>query len=59
MIAITETKIRSGREPIYDLSLTGYNHYQTPTESGKGGVIIYVKNNLDVKRRFDLEKKNV
>ena len=57
VIAITETRLISGKDPIFDLSLSGYNHYRTPTESPKGGVIIYVKNNIDVKRRFDLEKK--
>ena len=57
MIAVSETKIKVGTDPSYDLSLTGYKHYQTPTECDKGGVIIYVKNNIDVKRRTDLEEK--
>ena len=57
IIALSETRIMCGRDPIFDVSLTGYNHYLTPTESEKGGVIIYVKQNIDVKRRFDLEKK--
>ena len=57
IIAITETKIKTGIEPIYDLSLPGYKYYQTPTESDKGGVIIYVKENIDIKRREDLEGK--
>ena len=43
--------------PIYDLSITGYNYFHTPTESEKGGVIIYAKRNIDIKRRHDLEKK--
>ena len=57
VIAITESKIKSGIEPIYDLSLPGYKYYQTPTESDKGGVIVYVKENIDIKQRKDLEKK--
>ena len=57
MIAVTETRIIAGIDPIYEVSVTGYNYYPTPTESEKGGVIIYVKNNIDVKRRTDLEKK--
>ena len=57
MIAVTETKIKAGIDPTYDLSLQGYKHYQTPTESDKGGVIIYVKNHIDIKRRKDLEEK--
>ena len=57
MIAVTETRIIAGIDPIYELSLTGYNYYQSPTGSEKGGVIIYVKNNIDVKRRTDFERK--
>ena len=51
MIAVSETKIKAGTEPIYDLSLAGYLHYQTPSESDKGGVIIYTKENVITKRR--------
>ena len=43
MIAVSETKIKAGTEPIYDLSLAGYQHHHTPTESNNGGVIIYAK----------------
>ena len=49
MISVTGTRIIAGIDPIYELSLTGYNYYQTTKESEKGGVIIYVKNNIDVK----------
>ena len=56
LLALTETRIRAGIDPTYELSLKGYNHYQTPTESVKG-VIIYIKNDIDVKRRTDLENK--
>ena len=57
IIAVSETRIINGIEPIFDISIPGYNQYHTPTESSKGGVIIYVNKNLDVKRRFDLEEK--
>ena len=33
IIAISETKIKAGIIPIYDLSLPGYLPHQTPTES--------------------------
>ena len=57
VIAITETKIRSGIEPIFDLSLSGYNNpFLTPTERARGGALLYVKNNIDCKRRNDLEQ---
>ena len=55
IIAVSETKIKKGIDPIYDISLNGYKHYHTPTESEKGSVIIYTKDNIDIKRRFDLE----
>ena len=57
MIAVSETKIKLGTEPIYDLSLAGYRHHQTPSESNKGGVIIYAKENVITRRRYDLERK--
>ena len=57
VIAVTETKIRKGIEPIYDVSLAGYNHFSTPTESAKGGVIMYIKENLGILRRTDLESR--
>ena len=36
MIAVSETKIKVGTEPIYDLSIAGYFHHKTPSESYKG-----------------------
>ena len=58
IIAISETKIMKNTTPTYDITLPGYKEpFHTPTESHKGGVLIYVKENLDVKRRNDLESK--
>ena len=57
IIAISETKIIKGQTPTYDITLPGYKEYSTPTESTKGGVIIYIKNAINVKRRTDLESK--
>ena len=56
VIALTETKIRTGSDPIFDMSLSGYTHFQTPTECAKGGALLYMKNNIDCKRRTDLEQ---
>ena len=52
---MSETRIIEGIEPIFDISIPGYKEFPTPTESSKGGVIVYVKENIDVKRRTDLE----
>ena len=57
IIAVSESRILKGREPIYDITLPGYKEYSTPTESSKGGVIVYVKDNIVVKQRKDLEQK--
>ena len=56
IIGITETKIKAGADPIFDPSLQGYNYYHTPTESTKGGALLYYKENTICKRREDLEK---
>ena len=57
MIAITETKIRKGKNPIFNPELPGYKHYQTPSECDKGGTLLYFKNHFKHKRRKDLEEK--
>ena len=57
IIAVSESRIIKNREPIYDISIPGYQPFSTPTETSKGGVMIYVKDNIDVKRRPDLEAK--
>ena len=57
IIAASETKILKNIKPTYDIKLPGYEEYPVPTESSKGGVIIYVKDNIEHKRRFDLEAK--
>ena len=57
VIAISETKIIKNQAPTYDIKLPGYEEYGTPTESSKGGVILYIKNNIEVKPRKDLEAK--
>ena len=42
VIGITETKIKKCIVPDYDVSIKGYQHFFTPTESNKGGVILYI-----------------
>ena len=56
VIAVTETKIKKGILPIYDPGIPGYEMRQTPTESDKGGALLYIRDNIDFKRRTDLEK---
>ena len=56
-IAISETKIMKNTPPTYDINLSGYKPYHTPTESFKGGALMYVKEGISVKQRKDLESK--
>ncbi len=57
IIAISETKILKDIDPIYDINLPGYRQYSTPTESSKGGVMIFYKESFTVNRRKDLEEQ--
>ena len=57
IIGLSETKIQKDQTPIYDINLKGYDKYFTPTESTKGGTIIYFNENLNVNNRKDLERK--
>ena len=57
VIGISETKIKKGINPDYDLNIEGYKKpYSTPTESGKGGVIIYISDKHNSKPMKDLDK---
>ena len=56
VIAITESKLEHCVEPIIDISIDGYHHpVGTSTEASKGGVLVYIKDNLDFKPRTDLK----
>lgn len=54
-IAISETKIKKGINPIFDINLKGYNCFNTPTEANKGGILLYISDTLKCKPRKDLE----
>ena len=54
-LCITESKIRENIIPKFDTTLKGYQKpVGTPTEAGKGGVLIYVKEGIDYQPREDL-----
>ena len=44
IITITETKIVKGTEPNIDIEIPNYDIHSTPTESSKGGTLIYISN---------------
>ena len=55
IIGISETKIKKGIDPNFNVEVKGYKQYSTPTESDKGGVIIYIANHYNCKPREDLD----
>ena len=55
VIALSESKILKGSQPISDINLEGYHTpIGTPSEAMKGGVLLYVSNALNFKPRPDL-----
>ena len=62
IIGISETRLQRGKHPITNISHPNYVYEHTPTESGKGGKILYIDKNIKYKLRNDLnfyEKKMV
>ena len=55
VIGITESKIIKGITPVFDITLKGYNEYSTPTESDKGGALLYIAEHLYSIPRNDLD----
>ena len=55
IICISESKIIKDYDPKVDINIEGYKTpVSTPTESTKGGVLIYVNRSLNFKPRNDL-----
>ena len=55
ILCLSESKIRTDCDPKIDINIDGYQSpVGTSTESTKGGVLIYVKNNINFKPRNDL-----
>ena len=48
VIGITETKIKTVNSPI-DININGYKCYSTHTEADKGGALLYIKEDCNVK----------
>ena len=55
IIAISETKIQKGIDPLKDINLPNYQYLHTPAETTKGGTLLYISNKLIFKPRPDLE----
>ena len=55
VIGITETKLMKNKIPKRNVNMNVYNKFDTPTETEKGGVILYVNKKLTCKPRNDLD----
>ena len=55
VIGITETKLMKDKIPKVNVTMNDYNIFDTPTETEKGGVILYVNKKLTCKPRKDLD----
>ena len=51
---ISETRLQMGKQPITNISFPNYVYEHTPTESGKGGTLLYIDKNIKYKLRNDL-----
>ena len=46
IIGISETRLQKRKEPIKNISLPNYVYEHTPTESGKGGTLLYMDKSI-------------
>ena len=49
IVGITETKLKSHIDPSFDININGYKSYSTPTETDKGGSILYIADHFNSK----------
>ena len=54
IIGTSETRLQKGKEPITNISLKNYVYEHIPTESGKGGTLLYIDKRIKYKLSKDL-----
>ena len=54
VIEISERRIKAGRPPLSNLNIKSYSYEYAPTESSKGGTLLYIDRNLRYRSRSDL-----
>ena len=54
IIGITETQLTTKKEPVNSSEIPNYNIEQSPTESDKGGALLYISKEINHKTRNDL-----
>ena len=55
IIGITESRLNKNIAPLTNINLQNYNIQHTPTESNKGGSLLYTSTDLSYKTRNDLK----
>ena len=55
VIGITESRLKKDIAPLNNINLHNYNIQHTPTESNKGGSLLYISTDLSYKTRNDLK----
>ena len=53
-IGLTETKIKSGHDPVMNCELPGYRFVSQPSYSNAGGVGFLIRNEFECNQRIDL-----
>ena len=56
VVGITETKLKSNIDPTFDININGYKSYSTPSEANKGGALLYIADQFNVKPLTNLNK---
>ena len=54
IIGISECRLKTSRQALSNIELPNYSYEYTPTESSKGGTLIYIDKSLKYKSRKDL-----
>ena len=55
IIGITETRLTTKKDPVNSIEIPNYNIEHTPTESDKGGALLYISKEINYKTRDDLK----
>ena len=55
IIGLTESRLNKDIAPLKNINLQNYNIQHTPTESNKGGSLVYISTDLSYKTRNDLK----
>ena len=54
VIGISECRIKAGRPLLSNINMNNYSYEYIPTESSKGGTLLYIDKNLEYRSRSEL-----